>query len=432
MRKKQLEEHIRCIEMPGIKSLHNYLKEYLDAGHGVSDIQREFGISTQTSDGLVIYKYSQEESPKTVPLVRQSRGIVLEEGTNEIVHYPFYRFFNYGEIPEEDRNFRWQNAVVSEKLDGSMIGIFHYRNRWHICTSSQIGAASLVTRAPFTYRELIDIATGGFDSFSEKLNPRFDYTFELISPFNRVITPYESTMLYLIGCRDRNGDFREIPFYEAYETDEIVPAAVRSTLHVPKIFSITDGSGRFKRIEDIAAKANSLGETDEGFVVIDFTSYDPVTGSFPRMKVKNQSYLAIKYLHTSEKENAVTVEDLFRVVLQAEESEFLTAMPEFGDMIQSIKSRWQAFCGAINETLNRDDIRPLLAVPAEKRASHMKPFVFALKDCPHNKFLFPMYKSGGSSLNDMLSNLQKRLGKERAVKTLCQTVLPQRLESIKK
>ena len=417
--------------MCNTEGLRNYLKEYLDAGHSQADMKKEFGISAQAADGLVIYKYSQEESPKTELIVRQSRGTVLEEGTNEIVHYPFYRFFNYGEIPEEDRTFRWQNAVVSEKLDGSMIGIFHHNGRWHTCTSSQIGADNLVTRAPFTYRELIDMAVGGFDSFSEKLNPEFDYTFELVSPFNRIITPYESTMIYLIGCRDRNRDFQEIPFYEAYERDEIVSAAARSVLRVPKIFSITDESGRFKRIEDIAAKANSLVETDEGFVVVDFTSYNPVTGSFPRMKVKNQSYLAIKYLHASDKENAVTVEDLFRVVLQAEESEFLTAMPEFNDLIQSIKEKWLAFSESINEALNREDIKELLAVPAAERAARMKSFVFALKGHPYNNFLFPMYRSGGSSFNDMLSGLQKKLGEERAVKTLCRVILPQRLGTIK-
>ena len=415
------------------EDLRNYLKEYLDAGHSLAELKREYGVSAQAAEGLTIYKYSQEESPKTEPVVRQSRGIVLEEGTNAIVHYPFYRFFNYGEIPEEDRNFRWQNAVVSEKLDGSMIGIFHHHGRWHICTSSQIGADNLVTRAPFTYRELIDMAVGGFDAFSEHLNPEFDYTFELVSPFNRIITPYDATMLYLIGCRDRKGGFREIPFFEAWERDEIVPPAARGVLHVPKIFSITDESGRFKRIEDIAAKANSLGETDEGFVVVDFTSYDPVTGSFPRMKVKNQHYLAVKYLHTSDRENTVTVEDLFRVVLQAEESEFLAAMPEFTDLIRPIKDRWQAFCSSIHEALNREEIKELLAVPAAERAARMKGFAIALKDCPQmcSKFLFPMYKSGGSTLDDMLNCLQTRLGEERAVKTLCKTILPERLASLK-
>ena len=417
--------------MCGTEGLRNDIKEYLDAGHTPADMKREYGISAQASAGLVIYKYSQEESPKTEPLVRLSRGIVLEEGTNRIVHYPFYRFFNYGEIPEEDRSFRWQNAVVSEKLDGSMIGIFHHNGRWHICTSSQIGADNLVTRAPFTYRELIDMAVGGFDSFSKNLNPGFDYTFKLVSPFNRVITPYDSTMLYLIGCRDRRSDFREIPFYEAYERDEIVPPAARGVLLVPKIFSVTDESGRFKRIEDIAAKANSLDKTDEGFVVVDFTSYDPVTGSFPRMKVKNQSYLAVKYLHASDKENAVTVEDLFRVVLEAEESEFLTAMPEFTGLIRSIKDRWRTFSESIHEVLNREDIKELLAVPAAERAACMKEFAIALKDCPYSKFLFPMYRSGGSSFHDMLSGLREKLGEERAVKMLCRVILPQRLGTIK-
>ena len=46
---------------------------------------------------LVCLKYNQIESDFSQEIVRECRGLILDSDTADIVCYPFYKFFNYGE-----------------------------------------------------------------------------------------------------------------------------------------------------------------------------------------------------------------------------------------------------------------------------------------------------------------------------------------------
>ena len=70
--------------------MKNLIKEYFESGKNLEDLKNELGISSNSFDDLVVLNYSQIDSPKTDPLVRMCRGIVIEKDTWNIVHYPFY------------------------------------------------------------------------------------------------------------------------------------------------------------------------------------------------------------------------------------------------------------------------------------------------------------------------------------------------------
>ena len=65
---------------------------------------------------LVMLKYSQIDSDFKNEIVRECRGLILDEDTFEPVCVPFFKFGNYGEsyCPEID----WKSCWVGEKLDG--------------------------------------------------------------------------------------------------------------------------------------------------------------------------------------------------------------------------------------------------------------------------------------------------------------------------
>ena len=65
---------------------------------------------------FVMFKYSQIESNFNIPLVRECRGLILDEDTLEHISVPFFKFGNAGEsyCPEID----WSSCWVGEKLDG--------------------------------------------------------------------------------------------------------------------------------------------------------------------------------------------------------------------------------------------------------------------------------------------------------------------------
>ena len=392
----------------------NFIKEYLDAGHTKGDLSENFGIHRQECDGLTVYKYDQIESPKAEQIVRQARGVILDDESNEIVHYPFYRFFNYGEIVEEEKRFNWSNAVVTEKVDGSLMGIFYHRGEWRLCTSSQIGGMNQTSRSPYCYRELVEMATRPLtlETFYQRLNPRFDYIFELVSPFNTIVTPYAETRLYLLGARDKEDDFREIPFQTAYDDDEIISSDLKDAaiLRIPKVKKALDSSGNFLGLNEIVAMANRLDQTDEGFVVVDYSSYDLETGSFPRLKVKNASYLALKYLHSSEIERSVSFEEILSVVYQSEEDEFLAVLPQYQSLVATVKTKWLAYVEEFRSVINDSEIKPFFDVPLSERDNRRGTFVKAVQTRIDDKFdhnlLFMTFKSGKTPrqvLDDMIA-----------------------------
>jgi hypothetical protein len=66
---------------------------------------------------LVMFKYNQIESDFNESIVRECRGLILNEDTYDVVSYPFNKFGNVGEGAWVD-NIDWNSAHVLEKCDG--------------------------------------------------------------------------------------------------------------------------------------------------------------------------------------------------------------------------------------------------------------------------------------------------------------------------
>jgi hypothetical protein len=85
------------------------------------DLTAELAIVVRKHDTLplAILNYDQIESrPKTHPIVRECRGLVLHAETKEVVAKSFNRFFNWGEVAEEMPDFDFSDFVVQSKEDG--------------------------------------------------------------------------------------------------------------------------------------------------------------------------------------------------------------------------------------------------------------------------------------------------------------------------
>ena len=59
--------------------------------------QKPYCLKIKHDDKLVLFKYDQVESDFHEPIVRECRGIILEEGTWTVVRCAFFKFFNLGE-----------------------------------------------------------------------------------------------------------------------------------------------------------------------------------------------------------------------------------------------------------------------------------------------------------------------------------------------
>ena len=61
-----------------------------------------------------------------------ARGLILDHAARRIVATPFPKFFNAG---ERDGTIPDLPFETTEKLDGSLIIIFHHRGRWRTATT---------------------------------------------------------------------------------------------------------------------------------------------------------------------------------------------------------------------------------------------------------------------------------------------------------
>lgn len=279
--------------------MKNLIKEYFESGKNLEDLKNELGISSNSFDDLIVLNYSQIDSPKTDPLVRMCRGIVIEKDTWNIVHYPFYRFYNFEEVVEERKKFNWDNAVATTKIDGSVFGIFCHNDIWYVSSRSQIGGNNQSSIPGVTYFDIFKEAIHPLDEneFFSILDKNLDYTFELVSPYNQIVTPYSESNIYLICVRDKTNDFKEISLKDAFKIEHIKALIEKEIIKIPEIIPLINEHGKFRGFNEMRNLAESGNPTDEGFVVVDWSSYDTNNEAFPRVKVKNSAYVAFHHLN---------------------------------------------------------------------------------------------------------------------------------------
>ena len=86
-----------------------------------------YNIKISGDGGFIMLKYSQINSDFSNEIVRECRGLILDEKFNPAC-VPFYKFGNYGESYAADID--WNSAVVEEKIDGSLIKVWNYAGKW--------------------------------------------------------------------------------------------------------------------------------------------------------------------------------------------------------------------------------------------------------------------------------------------------------------
>ena len=140
--------------------LIEYIKQF-----GLSNLEKKYSIGINRAEqypNLICLKYSHWASPFSEKLVRQARGIILDESNDwRIISYPYDKFFNYGE--KYAATINWNNAKVYDKLDGSLLVLYYYDRQWLVQTSGTADARvksksdRLVSRIQNTYDLYRDI-----------------------------------------------------------------------------------------------------------------------------------------------------------------------------------------------------------------------------------------------------------------------------------
>lgn len=309
-------------------------------------------VKIKRDGGYVIFSYNQILSDFSLEIVRECRGVILDEQTYKPVCVPFYKFGNYGEsyAPEID----WSSARVQEKIDGSLIKLWYDRGTWHVSTSGTIDANTAILtptdlfeeNCPYvSYCDLFEQARKSVGLNFDRLDENCTYMFELVSPYNKVVIMYDKLDIYHIGTRNM-------------QTLNEVEADIG--VKKPRQFAINS-------LEDCIAQAKNLPSDKEGYVVVD--KY------YNRVKVKNPVYVALHHL----KNNGVaSVSGIVPIIRSNEIGEFLTYFPEFKSAVNECKNKIDRIIAQLDETA-----REL----SKKTFATQKDFALEVKD----KFLCRYY-----------------------------------------
>jgi hypothetical protein len=262
-------------------------------------------------------------------ICQECRGLILREGTWEIVAYPFDKFFNYGEgfVAILDPH----STRYMEKLDGSCI-ILYYDNvadSW-FCATRKSPEADGESRSKIKFSALakmgFDNIKKPFDIFTKSLNKRYTYTFELTSPYNQVVVLHKETKVTLIGVRDIN------------TLQELDPIVVADELGIPHVTIFNYDS--FMNMVESVLQTESLDI--EGIVAVD--------KSFNRVKIKSIAYVAqhglISGLDASDR-------NIMRLILLDQADDALGSLDEFlKERVVIIKDGFRKLINKIWEEYN--------------------------------------------------------------------------------
>ena len=282
--------------------------------------------------------------------VLASRGTVVEviDGKAKIICAPFYKFFNYGEGLEEKIDFSNSKTFILNKRDGWIVKASKVNGKLYWWTQS----ADLVKENSkevepkeingLSFKTIYDVWEYAWNceshDFVDKLPDGCTLIFELESAWNEIHTKSQiEPKLWFIGYRDEN-----LMEHRVDELSDIVP------FEIPKHYELSSW-------KDIKA----LLDTWDGNELEGIVACEPMeNGHFKRVKIKCDSYLAIKMIaHAGE--IVPTTRNIFNIVMKGEYDDFLSnpvASPLIIDMVKRIENLKVRYLNIYNEMISNVDL----------------------------------------------------------------------------
>ena len=333
------------------------LQKFLRNGNGVDLLKLKYGINAKKHSvysNLVLFKYNQIDSPMGERIVQEARGIILDsENDWAVVARGFDKFFNAEE--GHAAKIDWSTARVQEKVDGSLMMLYHYKGEWHVASSGTPDASGPVNNGERTFRDLF-WDTWNKLNYAEALKSVTKDTtliFELTTPLNRVIVPHTDYKLTLIGIRNRESGI-ESPVSTAIGFNVVGEYPLKSLADIRLAFEKVDGLRQ------------------EGFVVVD--------GDFNRVKVKHPAYVAMHHL-----KDGMSDKRLLDIIRNGESAEFLAYFPEYAEQYNSLATKYSSLVKEIS-----DIYETVKDIPVQKD------FAIQVKDRRANSVYFLLRRGKGS------------------------------------
>lgn len=286
-----------------------------------------YNLKIQEDDGFVLFKYNQISSDFHEEICKEARGLILDSQDNfRVVRYAFKKFFNVDE--PFAAHIDWNSAVATEKIDGSIMSVWYARGKWHLSTNGTIDAFKAEINGVSPYKTFGDL----FESvlpLSTFIGNRYEhvcFTFELVSPYNKIVIDYPETKVYLLTAR--NMSFPTLIEYDDYGVDVF---ARELGVARPQRYALCNEEAYRQLVAD-------MPEGHEGVVVCDANA--------ERVKIKTLLYFQ---MHKAKNNGVITLEHIVDLILKNDDEEFLSYFVEYRPKFSHIRNVREKILSKIEE-----------------------------------------------------------------------------------
>jgi len=177
--------------------IQKFISNYDDTSELINAFKNNL-IKIKENNNLILINYQRNISNLSNTFIRQCRGTIIEKDTNKIISCPISGGINFEDFKKK---INWNECVIEESIDGTMIVLYYYNDKWNISTKTTIDA-NCYWNCDKTFKELFNETSNKIGLNLNILNKNFCYTFVLCHPECRNITKYKSEDLYHISSRN--------------------------------------------------------------------------------------------------------------------------------------------------------------------------------------------------------------------------------------
>ncbi len=342
-----------------------------DRADWLTVLTEQFSITAVVDGDLVSLKYNQIESPMHEPIVQECRGMVVHVPTGTILAHPYNKFWNHGEVLAAPID--WSTARVLEKLDGSLMTLYHHEGRWCVASSGHPTAGGSYGEEARLFR---DAFWETWDALGYRLPSepwtRVCFMFEFCANAHRIVCRHDKPRIVLHGGRD-------LVTGEELHAGYLSSAAGECGWEVVRQYAIENAEHALEAAETVDPIQT------EGFVVVD--------SAFNRVKIKSPRYVALHHM-----KGEATLRRAIELWQTGETDEVLAHFPEFAPKIVPVQQ-------ALEEAVRKAHADLVGAQAVESR----KEFAAQVKNRPWSAACFRHFDDRGAvTVHDVTKTMRSQ------------------------